>query len=68
MVKIVATDKEGNPVKGSERNVSKAYWDNLQKIKNVRWKEIKTDIKKEENGNERKKRNASGSVVKKAGS
>lgn len=68
MIKIITIDKEGNPVKGTERNVSKAYWDNLQKIKNLRWKEVKSEIKKEENGNERTKRSATGSVVKKAGS
>ena len=68
MVRIVAIDKEGNPV-GKERVVSKEYWKKLQRFgRYLRWKEIKKEfnIKKGNNGNRRKKRSGSGIAVKKA--
>ena len=67
MVRIIAIDKEGKPVQGSEKDVDDGYWKVLQGFKKCRWKEIKVNIKKEENGTKRKKRSAIGGAVKKAG-
>lgn len=68
-VTIIAVDKDGNTIKGSEKIVDSFYWGRLQKIDRAnRWKEVKKKevkyIKKEENG--RKKRSGTGNAVKKA--
>ncbi len=65
MVTIIAIDKTGKTIEGSKKVVTVEYWKRLQNFGSIlRWKEVKTTIKKEENG--RKKRSDSGNAVKKA--
>ena len=65
MVTIIAFDGNGKVFKGTETKVTEDYWKRLQKFgKSLRWKEVKTKIKEEENG--RKKRSGTGNAVKKA--
>jgi hypothetical protein len=70
MVTIIAYDKNGKVVQGSEKKVDITYWNRLKAIdrsgrwKEVKKKEVKSNIKKEENGT--KKRSGTGIAVKKA--